>query len=89
MVYVLDPSQRVYTYHGKSRVVAICEAVRKYEPLCPVVRASVAREVWVRMTKQGYTLAQRPLTHASRASFIESGLQGHPIAGGALQNSLK
>lgn len=59
MVYVLDPEGSIYTSHGKSKTAAISEAVRKYDPLRPVIRASVLRDVWVQMLRRGYCLSVR------------------------------
>lgn len=58
MVYVLDPDQRVYVVHEKSKVNAICEAARRYVPLTPLIRASAVRYVWSHMTQEGYCLME-------------------------------
>lgn len=60
MVYGYDPDHRIYASHDKSKVVAISEAVRKFEPLRPVIRASVMRDIWMQMTQRGYSLEERP-----------------------------
>lgn len=61
MVYILDPDRRVYEFHVKSKAVAIGNAVRKYDPLRPIVRASVMRDIWARMTRNGYSLLEEPI----------------------------
>lgn len=59
MVYIFDPAQQVYACHVRSKVGAISEAVRKYDPLRPVIRASVMREIWMQMLQRGYRLSVR------------------------------
>lgn len=58
MVYILDPDQRVYACHVKSKVVTICEAARRYDPLNPLLRASAIRYVWTHMKAEGYSLQE-------------------------------
>lgn len=58
MIYILDPHHRVYAYHAKSKTTAISEAVRKYDPVRPIIRASVMRDVWLQMIDRGFSLEE-------------------------------
>lgn len=59
MIYILDPEKRVYASHANKRSSAIGDAVRKYEPWRPIIRASVMRAVWVQMIDRGFSLQER------------------------------
>lgn len=58
MVYILDPDRHVFASHPKSKADAIGEAVRRYDSMRPVIRASVMRDVWMRMLEKGYSLRE-------------------------------
>jgi len=58
MVYILDPDRRVYAADVRSKVNAICQATRRYDPLNPLLRATAVRYVWNHMQAQGYSLLE-------------------------------
>jgi hypothetical protein len=58
MVYILDPERRIYAFDVKSKAAAIGAAIRKYDPLRPFVRASVMRDAWIQMQREGYCLKE-------------------------------
>lgn len=61
MVYILDPDRRVYAADVKSKVNAICQAARRYDPLNPLLRASAVRYVWTHMKEEGYSMVEEPI----------------------------
>jgi hypothetical protein len=60
MVYIMDPNSQIYARHATRKLFAISEAVRKYERFRPVIKASVMREIWIKMKQKGFTLFEFP-----------------------------